>query len=64
MPGTQSTKRDLILLLNANTSYWESTRIRPGKWKAFAKSPTGVARSSATNERKAMENLCQRMGLL
>jgi len=65
MPGTQSIpKRDLILLLNANTSYWESSRIRPGKWKTFAKTPVGPIRASATNERQAMENLCKRLGLL
>jgi hypothetical protein len=69
MPGTQSTpktKRDLILLLNANTQDWETARVRKGLWFAIATSNLNPrpTRASATNERQAMENLCKRMKLL
>jgi hypothetical protein len=63
MPGTQSTpktKRELVALLNTNTMGWETVRERPGRWHAITKR----RRSSATNERQAMENLCKRLGLL
>lgn len=66
-PGTpRIRKRELVALLDTNTYYWETIRERPGKWFATARSNLRgrPVRSSATNERQAMENLCKRLGVL
>lgn len=67
--GTRSTrtpKRELIAILNAETRYWETIRVKHGKWYATAHVNTHgrPRRASATNERQAMENLCKRLGVL
>lgn len=70
-PGTPSTpkpqrsKRELIAILNAETQYWETIRERQGKWYATARTKLRgrPMRASATNERQAMENLCDRLGV-
>lgn len=65
-PTPKMSKRDLIQLLNQNTTYWETVRVTFGKWHASASrnSKGRRTRASATSERKAMQNLCQRLGLL
>jgi hypothetical protein len=65
--GTPRTpKRQLVQLLDGTAWYWETVRVKHGKWHAMAKtmSRTRPLRASATNERQAMENLCKRLGVL
>lgn len=66
-PGTPAIpKRQLVTLLDRHTTHWETIREKHGKWYATARTmrPGRPIRASATNERQAMLNLCQRLGLL
>lgn len=65
--GTPPTpKRQLISLLDGAAWYWETIRVKHGKWFATAKTMESgrPIRASAGNERQAMENLCKRLGVL